>query len=136
MMQYEFESLAGYKVSYEDYVNILEPMYMATDLPKDEFVKCINKKRFALPSLESIIKNMQQCAESLYESCTHYTDWDEKEKLNHFIEEYIQRRFGEYSKNMTYGINEKERFTCYYPVSVDIYSDRDSFKRVERIQLI
>lgn len=135
MMQQEFEQLAGYEVSYEDYVDIIEPMYMAVDLSKSEFVQCINKKRFALPSLKSIISKMQQCAESLYESCTHYTDWDTKEKLNGFIEEYIQRRFGRLSSTITYGINEKQRQTCYYPVSVDIY-DAKTYRNIERIDLL
>ena len=48
MMKHEFEALAGYEVSWEDYNNIIEPMYMATNLPKDEFVKTLNKKRFAV----------------------------------------------------------------------------------------
>ena len=135
MMQQEFEQLAGYEVSYEDYVDIIEPMYMAVDLSKSEFVQCINKKRFALPSLKSIISKMQQCAESLYESCTHYTDWDTKEKLNGFIEDYIQRRFGSLSSTITYGINEKQRQTCYYPVSVDIY-DAKTYRNIERIDLL
>lgn len=135
MMQQEFEQLAGYEVSYEDYVDIIEPMYMAVDLSKSEFVQCINKKRFALPSLKSIISKMQQCAESLYESCTHYTDWDTKEKLNGFIEEYIQRRFGRLSNTITYGINEKQRQSCYYPVSVDIY-DAKTYRNIERIDLL
>lgn len=135
MMQQEFEQLAGYEVSYEDYVDIIEPMYLAVDLSKSEFVQCINKKRFALPTLKSIIRNMQQCAESLYESCTHYTDWDTKEKLNGFIEDYIQRRFGRLSSTITYGINEKQRQTCYYPVSVDIY-DAKTYRNIERIDLL
>ena len=135
MMQQEFEQLAGYEVSYEDYVDIIEPMYMTVDLSKSEFVQCINKKRFALPSLKSIISKMQQCAESLYESCTHYTDWDTKEKLNGFIEDYIQRRFGRLSSTITYGINEKQRQTCYYPVSVDIY-DAKTYRNIERIDLL
>lgn len=46
MMKQEFEALAGYKVSTEDYNNIIEPMYMATDLSKQEFVKTINRKAF------------------------------------------------------------------------------------------
>ena len=29
MMYEEFEKLAGYEVSYEDYVNVIEPMYTA-----------------------------------------------------------------------------------------------------------
>ena len=48
MMKHEFEAIAGYEVSEEDYRKIIEPMYMATDLSKEEFVKVINKKRFAI----------------------------------------------------------------------------------------
>jgi len=46
MMKQEFEALAGYEVSTEDYNNIIEPMYMATNLDKAEFVKTINRKAF------------------------------------------------------------------------------------------
>lgn len=46
MMKQEFEALAGYEVSAEDYNNIIEPMYMATDLSKQDFVKTINRKAF------------------------------------------------------------------------------------------
>ena len=46
MMKHEFEELAGYKVSSEDYDRIIEPMYMATNLSKQDFVKCIDRKRF------------------------------------------------------------------------------------------
>ena len=48
MMKHEFEEIAGYEVSREDYDNIIEPMYMATNLTKQEFVKTISKKRFAV----------------------------------------------------------------------------------------
>lgn len=46
MMKQEFEKLAGYEVSAEDYKNVIEPMYMATNLSKQEFVKSINRKAF------------------------------------------------------------------------------------------
>ena len=46
MMKHEFEQIAGYEVSWEDYNNIIEPMYMATNLSKEEFVKTLSKKRF------------------------------------------------------------------------------------------
>lgn len=46
MMKSEFEAIAGYKVSHKDYYDIIEPMYMATNLDKYEFVETINKKRF------------------------------------------------------------------------------------------
>ena len=48
MMQFEFERIAGYKVSNEDYENIIEPMYMATGLDKYEFVGVINRERFEI----------------------------------------------------------------------------------------
>lgn len=48
MMKHEFEQIAGYEVSWEDYNNIIEPMYMATNLSKEEFVKTLSKKRFAV----------------------------------------------------------------------------------------
>ena len=53
MMKHEFEALAGYEVSYEDYDKIIEPMYMATTLSKEEFVKVIDKKRFAIVKKET-----------------------------------------------------------------------------------
>lgn len=46
MQKREFEELAGYEVSTEDYERIIEPMYLATSLCKQEFVKCINRKQF------------------------------------------------------------------------------------------
>lgn len=52
MMKHEFETLAGYEVSTEDYNNIIEPMYMATNMTKQEFVKTISKKRFAVEKKE------------------------------------------------------------------------------------
>ena len=54
MMKHEFESIAGYEVSTEDYDNIIEPMYMATNLSKQEFVKTISKKRFAIVKKEEV----------------------------------------------------------------------------------
>ena len=48
MMKHEFEALAGYEVTMEDYNKIIEPMYMAISADKAEFVKMIDKKRFAV----------------------------------------------------------------------------------------
>ena len=59
MMREEFERLAGYEVSLEDYENIIEPMYMATEMSKQDFVKCINRKRFEVKAeKKQIIKVM------------------------------------------------------------------------------
>lgn len=46
MTKQEFEALAGYEVSTESYNKVIEPMYMATDLNKADFVKTINRKAF------------------------------------------------------------------------------------------
>lgn len=44
MMKHEFEEIAGYEVSEKDYREIIEPMYMVTNLSKEEFTKVVNKK--------------------------------------------------------------------------------------------
>lgn len=46
MLKNEFEKIAGYKVSNENYYNVIEPMYHATNLDKYDFVKTINRKMF------------------------------------------------------------------------------------------
>lgn len=53
MMKQEFERIAGYEVSMEDYNNIIEPMYMATNLDKYEFVKVVDKNRFEVKKQKS-----------------------------------------------------------------------------------
>ena len=60
MMKHEFEALAGYEVSFEDYNRVIEPMYMATELSKEDFVKCIDRKRFALPTKAELLAAMRK----------------------------------------------------------------------------
>ena len=136
MMKHEFEALAGYEVSTEDYEKIIEPMYLATELTKQEFVKTISKQRFALKPLKKIIKEMRECAESLKETCTHYTDFETKDKLEALINEYIERKYNMAGVRLaSYGISEKMRFTCYYPTSVEIFGTK-GWQTIETITLI
>jgi hypothetical protein len=132
MMKQEFEALAGYEVSTEDYNKIIEPMYMATALTKEEFVKTISKKRFALKPLKSIIKEMKQSAKIIEAECTVATPYIEWGKLYKLVEEYIGRKYGE---TATYVSHENEKFTCYYPKSIEIYGRKD-YKTIEVINLI
>lgn len=44
MMKEEFERLAKIEVSYETYSKVIEPMYIAADIPKQEFIKLLNLK--------------------------------------------------------------------------------------------
>jgi len=53
MMKHEFEQIAGYEVSLDDYNNIIEPMYIAADIDKSEFVKLLSKERFEVKSSKS-----------------------------------------------------------------------------------
>ena len=133
MMKHEFEEIAGYEVSFEDYNNIIEPMYMATNLSKQDFVKTINKKRFALKPVSKIVKEMKQIAAQLEETCTHYIDFVAKEKLESLCREYIDRKG---LKGIAgFMVNDEMKQTCYYPVSVSIYGFK-TYKNIEVINLI
>ena len=57
MMKHEFEAIAGYEVSWEDYNNIIEPMYLAIpeSISKQEFVKMVNRKRFEIKNPAKVV---------------------------------------------------------------------------------
>lgn len=135
MMHEEFMKIAGYEVSYEDYTNIIEPMYMALpeNISKQDFVKMIDKKRFALKPISKIVKEMKQIAKELKETCTHYTDYEKKDKLEALVKEYMERKG--YTGNFAHSIHEEMMWTCYYPTRVDIFSTR-TYKDVEEIVLL
>lgn len=96
MMWKEFEELAGYEVSYEDYTNVIEPMYMA--LPekytKQDFVKMIDKKRFALKTKKQIENEMKKIAQFIFDNCGLKSYYEEEDKLNKLAREYASRFFG------------------------------------------
>lgn len=61
MMYSEFEELAGYRVSYETYTKVIEPMYMAIpeNITKQQFVKMLNRKAFEYkPERKPNVKKM------------------------------------------------------------------------------
>lgn len=132
MMKYEFEEIAGYEVSTSDYIKIIEPMYMASGLNKEEFVKTISKKRFALKPIKSYIKEMKKLASELKESCTHYTDYEKKEKLDSVIREYIERKYQGIS--VSFQIWDEMIWSCYYPKTINIFSSK-TYKTFEVIEL-
>ena len=131
MLKEEFEKIAGYEVSPEDYKNIIEPMYLATNLSKADFVACIDKKRFALRPLKSLVKDMKKCAASLKETCTHYRDFETIEKLEKIAAEYTKRK---YIGIAVYSIRDKMLWSCYYPVEIEIYNPK-TFKTYETITI-
>lgn len=91
MMKHEFEELAGYEVSFDDYTKIIEPMYTATELSKAEFVKCIDKKRFALKTEKQYRREMKEIAEKVMDKCGHVGTYSEEEELETLCKEYANR---------------------------------------------
>ena len=137
MMKIEFEALAGYEVSVADYDNIIEPMYMATELSKEDFVKVICKERFALKSREEIIQEMKEIAGHLKKTCDHFTDIEAEEKLKGLAEEY-KERFGPYKGgfllNTRYTLEHLgECRGCSYPAELEIYNSE--YHTTEKIKI-
>lgn len=136
MMKLEFEKLAGYEVSDDDYNKIIEPMYMATYLTKEEFVNVIDKNRFALKTKEQLVRKMKRLAEQIKANCEYYTDYEAIEKLNALAEEYKERV-------LAYGYVINSKYTleylgecrgCSYPAEIDFYDI--NYYTIVRIQLV
>lgn len=124
MMKSEFENLAGYEVSNSDYNDIIEPMYMAVDLSKEEFVGVIDKKRFALKTKKQYVTEMKKVAKHLKDTCEHYTDYEAIHKLNAIAEEYKERLFAQgFLINSKYTLEHLgECRGCSYPASIEFYN--------------
>lgn len=135
MMHHEFEQIAGYEVSYEDYANIIEPMYTATNLSKQEFVKVIDKKRFALPTKAEMKKQMRKIAWKIFQECGLRDHIDEEKALYELAEKYAERFYhGEciITRDYAYCGTLQSR-GCTFPEEVVIFwKDTD----VERIALV
>lgn len=131
MTKQEFTQIAGYEVSDNDYYDIIQPMYMATDLTKKDFVQTLNKKRFALRPLTTIRREMRKCADKLRTTCTHYTDYATETQLDNLILEYIERK----GYRAHYNITHCRTQSCYYPVQVTIFSIKD-YQTLENIDLV
>ena len=138
MMKEEFERIAGYEVSYYDYKEIIEPMYMATFLSKEEFVKTINKKRFALKSKAQLLKEIKAVAENIADIAGHRTFYEEEQKLRELIKEYCERFYNTKNYNL-FGVYEYPSINrgCDYPTEFKIYDyGYNCIKTVKIVALI
>lgn len=136
MMKHEFEKIAGYEVSEEDYRKIIEPMYMATDLSKEEFAKVVCKERFAIKTKEELVCEMKKIAEHLKKTCDHYTDFEAKEHLEKLAEEYKDRTApqGGFLINTRYTLEHLGNCRgCSYPAEVEIYNSK--YQTIEKIKI-
>ena len=98
MMRYEFESLAGYEVSADTYSKVIEPMYMAVDLPKEDFVKLIDKKAVALPTKAQMVHKMRELARYIREWKSVMSVYDQIDELERIAGEFAKRFYGVDSK--------------------------------------
>ena len=144
MMWKEFERIAGYEVSYDDYVNYIEPMYMGLPdrVSKQDFVQMIDRKRFALPDPRGILRKIRKEARHLYEICGHYSDNESEHRLEALTFQYALRKYGlDWSKDhkvYVYCIREYEFPTigrgCTYPCTLVI--GREGVGEFARIKLV
>lgn len=143
MMQHEFETLAGYKVSSVDYKNIIEPMYMALpdSIGKEEFVKMLDMKRFALPSKRTLLCKMRNYARWIAEDAEHNYNRELREKLDRLAKQYAKLIHGLDwdSDRKVYAFFNVE-YTgpnmrgCSYPVELVIgHEDIGEFERIKLI---
>ena len=144
MMWQEFESIAGYEVTFEDYSKIIEPMYMALDMDKHEFVKLLDRKRFDYKAKEkaekkAMIKAMREIAEERAQNCEHFSNYDAENKLSELADEFVDKF---YHKNLGYqGDIERRNWadisrSCTYPSDLIIYRViQGRWYEIERIEL-
>lgn len=139
MMWKEFETLAGYEVSYEDYTNIIEPMYMSTELSKQDFIKCINRKRFEIiPRTEkTVIREMKAEAKKLFAVWGLCRDLDAENKLEELASEY-ERRFWN-GKEMWCYLHKEYQYPgmrgCSLPTELVLMGKYGEVKRVPLIKI-
>lgn len=137
MMKHEFEALAGYNVTDEDYTNIIEPMYMAVKLDKAEFVKCVDRKRFEVKvkTERQYINEIKKIAQFLYENCGRKSYWEEKEQIV-TITRKMEKQFGYIVIiNNGYEYEEVQR-GCTYPKELIFYTDDGIATEIKRTALI
>lgn len=128
MMWHEFENIAGYQVTCEDYHDYIEPMYMALDgVTKQEFVRMIDKKRFALKSPEKCLREVRKEARNLFAICGIATDYDSERRMYEAAKEYALRKYGiEWGKDkdaytrFEYEYQYPDRKGCSYPAKLVI----------------
>lgn len=138
MMKHEFEALAGYEVSAEDYNNIIEPMYMATDLSKADFVKVIDRKRFEIKRLSErqLINLLRKDAKHLEEICGHSVDHECERRMEENARK-IAKMNGYDEKDFGCGFWFEKEYEypgmrgCNYPKNLIIYIAGHEVKNIK-----
>lgn len=141
MMWSEFEEIAGYRVSYETYSKIIEPMYMAIpdSMSKKDFIALLNRKALEIPSPERLMKEVKKEAKHLCEICGHYSDYESESRMEKAAKQYAKEKYGldwvNDSEVYVYFLREYEYPAigrgCTYPKTLVIGRNSNDFLRVE-----
>ena len=138
MMWEEFEKLAGYSVTYEDYINVIEPMYMATNLNKQDFVECLNPKRFSLEYRrkmlrKQLISDMRVLAQTVFDNLgeTGMEGWDAWISLRAKAREY-DKAFRHYGATPEFEMSGG----AYSYAKALVWHDDETYEVVDRIELV
>lgn len=126
MMWKEFEELAGYEVTYEDYSKIIEPMYMATDLNKRDFIACLDYKRFSIQYRKEqmkhkMVKRLKELAAQMKAEAGHVDTYETFSELHGLAREY-DKEFPHYGATGDYEREYKNN--SQYIKGIVWYDDR------------
>ncbi len=144
MMWEEFEKIAGYEVTYDDYHDVIEPMYMATSLSKQEFVKCLDYKRFSLNyRKQQMLKEMRKIAQGIFDGCGLRTYHDEEHELEKIAKQYAKLFHGiDWVNDMKSYVFFTHRYAycgveqdrgCSYPKELVIGRDNVEYARIKLV---
>ena len=90
----EFIRIAGYEVSFETYKNIIEPMYMTTDIiDKKEFCKSFSKKLFGIKSTDKLLKEINKTVKFMKENTDRQLQINAWKEFKELCEDYRKRTY-------------------------------------------
>jgi hypothetical protein len=123
MFKEEFEKLAGYKVTRLDYFRIIEPMYMATKLNKEEFVKVINRKEFETTPEKEALDKIRLYAEEYRNNAKNDGKFFITKEFNIMVEEFARKY---YDSNKIWIGAEHDILGCMYPSEFQIMNETNN----------
>ena len=131
--------IAGYKVSYDDYKNIIEPMYMAApdSMTKAEFINCLNRKRFEVKTRteNQIIHEARKVSQFLYDNCGRRSYHEEKDKVENYARE-LEKMFNIIVITIPGYEYEEVQRGCTYPKEFVYYTADGQGREVKRVKLV
>ena len=124
MMWEEFEQLAGYEVTHEDYYNVIEPMYNAVTLSKSEFIETLDRKRFDKNlKMKNLLKEIRKIAKERKENCEFFCNYEALHEMDELIEEYKGLRFPglKVSHYLEMHHWKSLEHACTYPAAIEFW---------------